>query len=150
MKYDFFSHFWNYINALDHHAVFSLISIVVMARPIKLFPATERVYQLLGIETSQAILRDRVSLKWFLYLMFSANLFFFAVSVFHVWCKICCERGDAFYQLETQRTVIFHVVAFFGEVPSICLLTSPTCLEDRRKTKFQLPFFWIVKEFSKS
>lgn len=40
MKYDFFSHFWNYINALDHHAVFSLISIVVMARPIKLFPAT--------------------------------------------------------------------------------------------------------------
>lgn len=90
-----------------------------MAKSIKLFQPTEKVYELLGIETSQPTPRKRVSFQWLFLLICTTIHFVSSVMFFLFEAQSVADRGDSFYQVSTQVATIFHIITYPREVPNI-------------------------------
>lgn len=90
-----------------------------MAKPIKLFQPTEKVYRMLGIETSQPELKDRVSFRWF-FLLTSMIIYLISSTVFLISeAKSVADLGDSFYEATSDISCIFHIITYCREAPKL-------------------------------
>lgn len=103
----------------NRSTLFNLILYAAMAKSIKLFQPTEKVYELLGIETSQPTPRERVSFQWLFLLICTTIHFVSSLGFFMFEAKKVADRGDSFYQVSTQVATIFHIITYPREVPNI-------------------------------
>lgn len=90
-----------------------------MAKPIKLFQPTGKVNRLLGIQTLQPNLKDRVSFKW-LFLLISMTIYLISsTAYFMLEAESVAERGDSFYEATSDISCIFHIITYCREAPEL-------------------------------
>lgn len=88
-----------------------------MAKPIKLFESLEKVYASMGIRTSQAKLKHRVSLNYYICLLSMATYLISSMAFFIFEAKSVAEYGDSFYIVSTEAALIFHLITYIRELP---------------------------------
>lgn len=85
-----------------------------MAKSVKLFQQLEKVYQSLGIQMSEPKLKDRASLRCYIYTIILIVVTIASVKFFISGGKSVGDRGDAFFMI----TCIYSNL-IIGEAPEI-------------------------------
>lgn len=114
-----------------------------MAKAMKLFQPTEKMNQLLGIQTFQPKLKDRVSFKW-LFLLISMTIYSISSSAFFMLeAESVTERGDSFYEATSDISCIFHIITYCREAPELRQLIT------KFENFFEESQFWLCVRFFK-
>lgn len=97
---------------VNHSATFSLTLITAMAKPIKLFQPIEMVFRSFGIRAFGPELMDRVSFKYFFFLICTLINVASSLGFFLFEANTVADCGDSFYQASTMSTMAFHLMTY--------------------------------------
>lgn len=90
-----------------------------MAKSVKLFQQLEKVYQSLGIQMSEPKLKDRASLRCYIYTIILIVVSIASVKFFISGGKSVGDRGDAFFMITCIYSNLIFIITYIGEAPEI-------------------------------
>lgn len=107
------------LELVPHFIQFDPNSTAAMAKSIKLFQPLEKVYQSLGIQMSQPKLKNRASVRCYIYSTVLIICLVASMEFFVSEGKSVGERGDAFYMIICFLSNLLYIITYIGEAPKI-------------------------------